>query len=394
MRPLARSLEPIPFEHEGQNLVALRDPTGICPDLCVLQPAAYVLWSLMDGRSTLEQIQANFHSRYGGSIEAGLLSNLVSDFEGYMVLECPAARDRLNSFTSRPAAHAGNAYPADPEELQTFLDDILGLESAPRPQGTLQGMLTPHIDLNRGARSYSLSYGELRNQKLESATIFVLGISHALSRTPFILTRKNFETPLGLVETAVDVVDQLALHCDFDPYQDEYNQFGEHSIEFQAVFIKHILPQAKMVPILCGSFHEALMNGGDPRDLPGVRGFLEGFRELVRGTPDALVIAGADLAHVGERFGGVSLSAADLEALARADQESLTQVVENDQRAFFQTLQNDGGSRNYCGTSAIFTMMEALDLPAHLHLYEQCNEPGNTSTVTVASASLYSSMQT
>ncbi len=388
--PLARSLEPIPFEHEGQSLIALRDPTGICPELCVLQPVAYVLWSLMDGRSSLEQIQDNFRDRFGGRVDSSLLSSLVTDLENHMVLECPAARARLDAFPTRPAAHAGAAYPRDAGELKTFLDDIIDQEEPPEPAGRLLGMLTPHIDLARGSRSYSLSYGELRRTGMKSATVFVLGISHALSRTPFILTRKNFETPLGEIPTAVELVDQLVEACDFDPFQDEYNQFGEHSIEFQAVFLRHLFPEGlRMVPILCGSFHEALTSGGDPRDLPGVRSFLNRLTELVRSVPDALVIAGADLAHVGERFGGERLSENDLQALGVADQESLAQVVANDQLKFFATLQADGGARNYCGTAAIFSMMEALDLPARLHLYQQCNEPQNTSTVTVCSASLY-----
>lgn len=390
LMPLARALEPIPFEHEGQNLIALRDPTGICTELCVLQPAAYILWSLMDGRSSLEQIQANFFSRFGGRVDRGLLTSLVSDFESHMVLECSAARERLNALATRPAAHAGGAYPAEPEELRSFLNDIIDLESPPQSEGKLMGMLTPHIDLARGARSYSYSYGELKRLKLESATVFVLGISHALSRTPFILTRKSFETPLGEVETAVELVDRLAEGCDFDPYQDEYNQLGEHSIEFQAVFLRHLFPQGlRMVPILCGSFHEALASGEDPRELPGVRKFLDHFAQVVKETPDALVIAGADLAHVGERFGGERLSEQDLKALDAADRASLAKVVENDHLGFFATLQADEGARNYCGTSAIFTMMEALDLPAKLHLYQQCNEPQNSSTVSVASASLY-----
>ena len=388
--PMARSLEPIPFEENGQRLIALRDPTGICSDVCVLQPVAYVLWSLMDGKSTLTEIQARFRDEFQGSVELPLLEELIGNFDSHLILDSPTTRARLEQFPARPAAHAGSAYPSEPETLVQFLDEILDLETLPTSEATPWGMLAPHIDLRRGARSYSKSYGELRARLPATATVFVLGISHAFARTPYILTRKDFDTPLGAISTNIELVERLAKACSFDPFLDEYNHFGEHSIEFQAVFLKRLMPEGlTMVPILCGSFHEALMDGTDPRELPGVADFLNELTAIVAETPDAIVIAGADLAHVGERFGGARLSEKDLEQLDKADRESLNLVVENDQLAFFQTLQADSGSRNYCGTSAIFTMMEALDRPATLHLYEQCCEPGNVSAVTIASASLY-----
>lgn len=390
-----RPLEPVPIEYEGERLIGFRDASGLVDGVVMVRPAAYFLVSLLDGTRTQEEALAEFAARTGQKVEPEALEQLVEQLERALILDGPRARQALETMTIRPAAHAGTAYPEEPEELREFLEGLLSLETPPAPPAPLQGLIAPHIDLRRGAESYAMAYNDLLNGLGDTDTFIVLGISHAPSRQPFILTKKPFETPFGLTRPDLELIAELADGCDFDPFQDEYNHFGEHSVEFQNAFLSYfghkLGREFSIVPVLCGSFHEAILAGQSPLKLPGVESFLRSLnRAVARRAGRVCLIAGVDLAHKGVRFGEPPLDGGFLRELEKADLESMRRAAAGDYEGFFATLQADRGERNYCGTSAIYAMLHCLEGQSGvLHRYQQCNEPGEISTVTVAAASYY-----
>lgn len=392
-KPRLRSLEPVPLEHDGQSVVALRDPAGLCNSMLVLTPAAYHLTRLMNGERTPQDILARFRSMAGLEIPGEALRALLEQLDEALALDNDRSRAFLHALPARPMAHAGSAYPAEPDGLVDFLEQLMAdRDDFAPPSRELRAVMVPHIDLRRGAESFGCAFRELRQHRQKFDTYVVLGISHAYTHSPFVLTRMDFETPLGSVACDRDFVDELAAGLDFDPFRDEFNQLGEHSIEFQAIFLKHIAPNARIVPILCGSFHSCLdaAHPCSPRTLAGVPSFLTSLQACLGKRERVCLLASVDLAHVGQRFGGPRLSLDDLERLGQMDQVSLEKACGGDAEGFIASLQVDGGERNYCGTSAIYTMLECLPgAQGQLHHYQQCNEPGNTSTVTVASAGYY-----
>jgi len=392
-RPAIRPLEPIPIEHEGQTMIALRDASGLSGQTVMLPVAAYYLTRYMDGERTRAEIIEAFRLKSGIEVDGDSLDRLIGQLDETLALDGPRARAELERHDVRPMAHAGGAYPEEPAALKSFLDGLIAEETLEfTAPGPLVALMAPHIDLQRGAASYALAYQELLRERERFDTFVVLGISHAPTRTPFVLTRKSFATPLGVVPTDLDFVDELAAGLDFDPYKDEYNQFGEHSVEFQAVFLKHFMPaHVRMVPVLCGSFHECLDDKPlAPESLAGVASFIASLKGCLARRKRACVLASVDLAHLGQRFGGPALSVPALEALDQQDRATLARAMAGDAEGFLASLQADRGRRNYCGTSGIYTMLRVLDGPrGRLHRYQQCNEPGLTSTVTVAAAGFY-----
>ncbi|MEW6284284.1 MAG: AmmeMemoRadiSam system protein B, partial [Candidatus Eremiobacterota bacterium] len=392
-RPVLRPLEPVPIHHLGEPLIAFRDQSGLSPGVVMVRPAAYLLLSLFDGTRTRSEALMVFQERTGASVEMEQLDGLLRDLEEALILDGPRARAALGALDERPMAHAGSAYPEDPADLARFLDDLLEKDCPPAPPGPVEGLLAPHIDLRRGSGSYSAAFNAFLQAPGEVDTFVVLGISHAMSRKPFILTRKPFRTPYGPIESDLDFIEELVAGCDFDPFTDEYNHLGEHSVEFQTTILAHLERRTgrplKVVPVLCGSFHEGILLDRSPLALSGVPSFLTALREAVRRRAGRVcLIASADLAHKGVRFGEPPMDQPSLRMLEREDRASLRLAVEGDYEGFFATLQADRGARNYCGTSAIYTMLHCLDgRPGVLHRYDQCNEPGDASTVTVAAAS-------
>jgi AmmeMemoRadiSam system protein B len=122
-------------------------------------------------------------------------------------------------------------------------------------------------------------------------------------REPFALCRKAFATPLGQLDADHDAIDDIAAACEFDPYADQFNHKREHSLEFQAVFLRHLLGKrkARIIPILAG-LNEQQSTGRSPSKSRSVERFLDAVRRVVDDT-HAVIVAGADLAHVGPRFG-------------------------------------------------------------------------------------------
>lgn len=374
-----------------QARYVLRDPAQLAEDqLLVSLPALYLI-ELADGTRSREQIAAEFARLTGMEMPYEVFDQLMDRLDRSYLLDNERARTRLQELSPRPYRLSGSAYPHDRAELRVFLDDLIGADD-PADSPPLRASVLPHIDFFRGRDSYRAGYRHfIRGLGTGPLTVVVLGISHAQSRTPFVLTRKDFATPIGTVRTDQDLVSRLAEGLPFDPFLDEYNHMTEHSIEFHAVLLRHLAGpdrELSIVPVLCGSFHEALRERFSPKELPGVSEFLAALQTLKDQRPDVHFLASVDLAHMGLNFEQAPMDAQQLEQLAGQDAETLARVSAGDAEGFFATLQADRGIRNYCGTPAIYSLLELFPEPFRLELYQQCSEPDLTSTVTVCAAVL------
>lgn len=386
-RPKVRWLRPELVEVEGKNMVALSDPAQLHQGTLLLSPLAYQITRLLDGTRLRSEITDKVQDLFGAPLSLEQLGQLLDSLEQVSALDNPRTRGYLYSLEARPAAHAGSAYPEEPEALARFLDQLLD-SSDSGPDFDSNAYLIPHIDLRRGQESYAFAWNHLRSQLKHFDRFVILGISHAYSQKPFVLTRLNFETPLGKVETDRKAVEQLASALSFDPFTDEFNHLGEHSIEFQLIFLQHLCSRPfTILPILCGSFQEFLESPAAPESQPENLDFFQSLRQLLGNCPSTCWLASVDLAHLGQRFGGPPLNLMALERLEALDRTTMEKAVAADAEGFLESLRVDQGGRNYCGTSAIYTLLKVLQPPAgQLLHYQQCNESQLTSTVTVASA--------
>ena len=394
--PSVRPVSPfkIPPEDEfDQARYVLRDPAELAADqLLVSLPALYLI-ELADGTRSVAEIASEFDRLTGMGLAQEQLEQLLERLDRSYLLDNERARARLEEIAPRPYRLSGSAYPQDRQELKAFLDDLIGADDPLPEREFLRASMLPHIDFFRGRDSYRAGYRHLRaglGPASTPITVVVLGISHAVCRTPFILTRTDFDTPLGSVRTDQELVNRLAQDLPFDPFLDEYNHMTEHSVEFHAVLLRHLAGPRPLsiVPVLCGSFHDAIRERFSPLQLPGVAKFLGNLHALKRERPNVHFMASVDLAHMGLTFDQSAMDADQLAALAEQDRETLAQVGKGDADGFFATLQADRGVRNYCGTPAIYTVLDLFPEPFQVQHYQQCSEPDLSSTVTVCAATL------
>jgi AmmeMemoRadiSam system protein B len=162
-----------------------------------------------------------------------------------------------------------------------------------------------------------------------------------------------------------DFVDALARRARQDCFASELAHRNEHSIEFQAVFLQYLYAgrrEVRVVPVLTSFVHEALLRRRRPEDDRRVRAFLDALTETVAASGRRVAfIAGADLAHMGPRFGDPQpVSADELAAIGREDRAMLEPVAAGDAEAFFESVRRDNDRRRICGLSPIYTLLRAL----------------------------------
>jgi hypothetical protein len=123
--------------------------------------------------------------------------------------------ERQREFRDSPVrlpAHAGSAYPADPEEAREVLAEYMDgaePELPPAPADPdLFAIAAPHVSPSGGWRSYRAAYRMLRPEHAER-TFVILATSHYGAPEKFGLTRKSFVTPLGETASNVGLVDWL-----------------------------------------------------------------------------------------------------------------------------------------------------------------------------------------
>ncbi len=391
--PALRPLDISPVEHEGQRYVCLQDPQGYIEQATLLTPAAFFIATLLDGGNDVADIQYHLINQFPGqTIPDEDITRVVEylDERGFLATErFEAIREQVEAefraADTRPAHLAGTAYPEEPEELRAQIDGYFTMEGGPgerpRPDAgggpPAAGLVVPHIDLARGGRTYAHGYARLA-QCGKPKTCIIFGVSHAAGDVPFILTKKSFDTPFGTLQTDHELVARLADTCPWDPYGDEFAHRTEHSIEFQALMLAYLYgPDVSIVPILCAAFgDEAAV--AEPQNITGIPEFLATCREIVAET-GATVIAGADLAHVGRRFGDdIDITDEVLTAVHARDDEDLAHVLALDPDAFYKSVMRDGNARQVCGHKPIYSAMKAVDgraTQAELLYYERAPDP-------------------
>jgi len=404
--PKIRAVEAFPVEQQDQTLICLRDPSGLAPEPIMLGMGAYFIVTLFDGRMSLRDIQAAFAKRFGEMIPLDKLDELIAALDRAYFLDSPAFHDRERrvreeflASPDRPAALAGLCYEKDPAklrlELAAFFDppEGPGRAATQKKSAALAGLIAPHIDPRRGAAAYAHAYYELMAHEPPELVV-ILGTSHyGAGPELFSATRKNYATPLGAVQTDGAFIDRLATRYRGDLFADEMLHRGEHSIEFQALFLAYALGARgyQVVPILVSSFHEMVLSGVMPARDSRVESFIAALRSELDAEPRrVLILAGVDFAHVGRKFGDEF--AADREVAKRVEREDLAlieSIKRGDPDGFFADIVKDRDARRICGLAPMYMQLELLrGRSARLLKYGIAMEAQSESAVSFASLAI------
>ena len=401
--PKIRPVEAVPVEVDDQTLIHLRDPLGYAADGVLLPPAAFFIVSLLDGNHSIQDIQDAFVRQFGERLSADAIGELITQLDRHYYLEGERfaslqreVRERFEAAPTRPLAHVGTCYPADPTQFRAQLAGFFTDSAGPgrpgtsRSSSTLRAIIAPHIDLRVGGPCYAWAYQEVRDRS--DAEVFVLlGTSHAGGSHPFILTRKDFDTPIGTVRTDLPFIANLEEAYGGELFRDEMLHRNEHSLEFQALFLQYILGPERpftIVPILVSSFHHMIERRQAPIEDPPIGDFVEALRRTIAAELRSIcLVAGVDFAHVGRKFGdSEGLDPAFLADVESEDRGLITPLENVDPMAFFHQVAKDGDRRRICGFSPMYTLLALLPgSRGRLLRYDRNDDPQTQSAVSFAS---------
>ncbi len=151
----------------------------------------------------------------------------------------------------RPAAFAGQFYPADASRLASDIDGYLAAAAAPAaPQaGRIAGLIVPHAGYVYSGPTAAAAYALLRGQAID--TVVIIGPSHRVAfEGASIWPEGGFETPLGIARVDEGLAKELAKAAGFRFRPEAFLE--EHSVEVQVPFVQRVLPGAAIVPIVMG----------------------------------------------------------------------------------------------------------------------------------------------
>jgi len=400
--PIARrDLEFFPVQHEGQQFVLIRDHLGLVEEGKAVGLHLYQIMTLLDGTTTVRDLQMELMRQQGGVlVGADEINGLLAHLDESFLLDSERfknAKERIiTDFTEqriRPCSHCGKSYPQNPSELRVRLDEILNSElSIPESDSKLTALVAPHIDLNVGYKSYSSAYRMLKHTA--PSRVILLGVGHQLQNALFSLTDKDFETPLGITKTERASVRRLRESGWEIIAPDDFIHRSEHSIEFQLIFLQHLLADNPfmIIPILCGSLQMGLSEYTRQAYQEKAGRFLEDLR-LILNDPDqeTLLVAGVDFSHTGPKFGH-EMPAKYLENSSREhDQNLLKHLLRLDADRFWEESRRVNDQFNVCGFSALASLLEVLpQCHGKILNYEIWHEEPTRSAVSFASVAFTS----
>lgn len=390
------------YTENGEKFIILVDAKGYAKQPVSLPVSILTLFNLINGTKTTEQFIHDVKQIIGEEADFVIehFLNLIEflDFYGYLessnFLEIKRDIDTYHASPVRVAVCTDNSYPSDSNELTAYLDKLFATASIDSTPGNAISIVVPHIDFRIGDaahKCYAAGYHSIR--QTETDLFVILGTSHQGNSDYFMLTRKDFETPVGIVETDKEIIDVLTSKLPFELTIDDMAHRHEHSIEFQVVLLQHYFKNRnfKILPVLVGSFHNFIYENTTPESDIRFKEFIQKLNDtLTEKGRKAVFIASADMAHIGRKFND-DFDAESMLTILRADDSALLEYMESCQAdKFFGMVSEVKDKNKICGLSPVYSLLK-LTSPSRGKLldYSIWNETETKSAVSFASMAFY-----
>jgi len=369
-------------DHPG---LLIRDGRHFSDAILIVPPLLVQSLACFDGTKTDLDLRAVL-VRLTGDLDVGDVARILVESlstAGFLQDENFARieKERRSQFAAEPLRQpvfAGGAYPADADALRQTLARYMDGAACASPGGRWMAIAAPHASPAGGVESYRAAYRTLRAED-RGRTFVILATSHYGPPEKFGLTRKNFVTPLGESPTDVRLVDWLAERAPGAVEMEDYCHSFEHTVELELIFLQHALgPQARILPILCGSFAKSLLEGGNPEDDDEVRRFFDALVEMRDREGNSLFwILGVDMAHMGARYHDTFQARAGQGAMNEVevrDRARIDRINAGDAAGFWELLRENRDDLKWCGASPFYTFLKtAPRARGELLHYQQWN---------------------
>lgn len=391
-KPRLRPVRGFGMQQGEQTLLGLSDARQISDKIVVTTPAAQVILPHLTGEHEVSEIVRRVNESLSGpqfsnvrvdKLTEPVLQQFVAQLDDAGLLEGPTFDRMLEQIRSDfdRSAHLPPSVTANfadglviqelgqevseeqkselgPTKMRTIFEKWIGdaLEKAKDPSfdSLPKAIVAPHLDYARGWPNYAHAYGRCRVVDKPDRVI-ILGTNHFGFGTGVVGSDKGFETPLGVSPLDQKFVDALKGSLGEENsrrlFEHRFDHEREHSIELHAAWVQHVFGpgpsdvEGRQVPVFAALVHDPIAKNGASYDGNGLdlNAFVDAVKRAMREVGGkTLVVASADLSHVGQQFG-------DQVSLAGDEQSNPTGVaarnkaIEHDRRMLEFLMKNKPG---------------------------------------------------
>ncbi len=389
------------IEQDGLNFVVLNDPLGIATEQIALNYNFFLILNILNSGLSLDEFKAILSDIKGLANDLDLIIEQINNLDNLYYLESVNFLLKKYEFEqnyialpSRPMVCVDHSYPSEKKEFIAFCDTLMNYSDSFISDGNAKAIIAPHIDFTLGELSqavYAKAYKSILNSNSDLFVIF--GTSHYAFSDYFMLTKKNFETPLGIVETDSELIEILEKEIENSFKIDDLAHRPEHSIELQVVLLSYLFRnrKIKILPILVSSFFEFSKKGISPSENNKISTFTKNIEEIIsKSGRKATYIASVDFAHIGRKFDDNFNADTMLDTVAIEDNQLIKYIQDLNPDAFFEKISLDKDKWKICGASPIYSMLKSIKFSEASFIdYKQWNEKATESAVTFAGFALY-----
>ena len=207
----------------------------------------------------------------------------------------------------RPAAVAGAWYPGTRGALAREVDAYLDGASA-GPRGSITALIAPHAGIMFSGPVAAFSYKAAARESYD--VVVLAGPSHFVPFEGVALYPDGaFDSPFGPAPVDTDIAGKLAASPGIHAMPAAHAR--EHSLEMQLPFVRRLLPEARIVPLLMGF-----------QSREAIEQLAAALSAALRGRR-ALIVASTDLSHYFDARTAAELDARVQDRVAAFDPEGL-----------------------------------------------------------------------
>ncbi len=255
-------------------------------------------------------------------------------------------------------AAAGTFYPADAQTLNQNLEKYLNEAEKVALTNPLRILVAPHAGIIYSGRTAAAAYKLLMESKIEK--IILVGPSHYFQfAQAAMIAGGSWETPLGNLEIDGELAKKI-----LDPEEkiiEDASVFEkEHSLETQTIFLKKILPNVKIVPILLSVPSEELISA-------------LAYKIALNMNEKTLLVISTDLSHYPNYETANKVDLATIEGFLSGDKNRFEQTT-----AQTTSAKNPGVETLACGYEPLRVALKVAQLlkldPPKLLKYENSGD--------------------
>ena len=384
-RPHIRNFQPLGMEKDGKSFVMLRDPSMLAEQQMAVLPQVLQLILMFQGRETLDEIAAKTQA------PLHILRDVVTRLDEVGLIWGPRFEELERVAKAKITEHGhfpiscSASLGQDSQTCHEAMDKWLSDMEDPEIEGTILGLVAPHLDYQRGWPGYAAAYRALKKDEKPNRVI-ILGTNHFGIGDGVVVSEYGFATPIGKASADKSMLAFLEKTLGSKRiYADQIDHLGEHSVQMHIPWIQHFYGDVPMLAALIPNPLVPLVADDDARAT--TEQFVDAVRTaLAELGGRTLLIASSDLSHVGQQFGDPgTINDESANQVEKIDRERLAAYCKKDIAGFEGLFIKDQNRTRWCSVGNMLAAQNILR-PANVDLidYQQVRDPNGMSMVSSA----------